>query len=432
MASSCVPSLLLSEQTTMKVNISIAAAPLLARMKNKTYLLLLVALMSCLCSSAQMRLSFSGVGASEEVLPDGSTLITFPAGTDLNALAALGMSATVDGQSVELSAITPNPATTFVTNGEIEVFVYDGKAYSFRFATVKEYTSYLFAYFNGNAQWQEQICFALSDDGFNYTPLNDGQPIINSADIANKKAVRDPHILRGEDGCFYMVVTDMKSSDGWSSNDGLVLLRSTNLIDWTHAAIDFPTAWPDRFDRNRLTQVWAPQTIYDPEAKKYMVYYSIGEEGEHYKIYYSYANEDFTTLSKPELLYDHGANTIDADIVWHDGKYHMFFKTEQNGNGIQKATATNLHGPWTAGNKYLQQTTVAVEGSCTFKLIDSDEWVLMYDCYNNGYYEYCTSSNLESFTYKCRSQNTSIFTPRHGTTVPITEAEKQRLLQQWP
>jgi hypothetical protein len=293
------------------------------------------------------------------------------------------------------------------------------------------YTGYLFAYFNGNAQWQEQICFALSEDGINYTPLNEGKPVINSADIANKKAVRDPHILRGEDGYFYMVVTDMRSADGWASNDGLVLLRSSDLINWTHSAIDFPTEWPERFDRNALTQVWAPQTIYDAEAKRYMVYYTIGERGNHYKIYYSYANEDFTTLTKPQLLYDHGANTIDADIVWHDGMYHMFFKTEGNGNGIQKATSPTLRGEWKAGGKYLQQTKVAVEGSCTFKLIDSDEWVLMYDCYANGYYEYCTSTDLEKFTYKCKSANTQIFTPRHGTTIPITKAERARLLKKW-
>ena len=293
------------------------------------------------------------------------------------------------------------------------------------------YTGYLFAYFNGNAQWQEQICFALSEDGINYTPLNEGKPVINSADIANKKAVRDPHILRGEDGYFYMVVTDMRSADGWASNDGLVLLRSSDLINWTHSAIDFPTEWPERFDRNALTQVWAPQTIYDAEAKKYMVYYTIGERGNHYKIYYSYANEDFTTLTKPQLLYDHGANTIDADIVWHDGMYHMFFKTEGEGNGIQKATATTLHGDWTAGGKYLQKTNDAVEGSCAFKLIDSDEWVLMYDCYNNGRYDYCTSTDLEDFTFKRSATNTNIFTPRHGTVIPITGAEKARLLKKW-
>lgn len=294
------------------------------------------------------------------------------------------------------------------------------------------YVGYLFAYFNGNAPWQEQICFALSADGYNYTPLNDGKPIISSDTIANKKAVRDPHILRGEDGYFYMVVTDMRSSQGWASNDGLVLLRSKDLINWTHSAIDFPTTWPERFDRDSLTQVWAPQTIYDPEEGKYMLYYAIGEIGAHYITYCSYANEDFTEISMPEVLYDHHANTIDADIVYHDSLYHMFFKTEGQGNGIQKATAKTLRGEWTPEHKYLQQSRKAVEGSGVFKLIDSDEWILMYDCYMNGHYEYCKSTDLSNFTFVCNSDNTDIFTPRHGTTIAITMSEAERLIKQWP
>jgi hypothetical protein len=294
------------------------------------------------------------------------------------------------------------------------------------------YVGYLFAYFNGNAPWQEQICFALSADGYNYTPLNDGKPIISSDTIANKKAVRDPHILRGEDGYFYMVVTDMRSSQGWASNDGLVLLRSKDLINWTHSAIDFPTTWPERFDRDSLTQVWAPQTIYDPEEGKYMLYYAIGEIGAHYITYCSYANEDFTEISMPEVLYDHHANTIYADIVYHDSLYHMFFKTEGQGNGIQKATAKTLRGEWTPEHKYLQQSRKAVEGSGVFKLIDSDEWILMYDCYMNGHYEYCKSTDLSYFTFVCNSDNTDIFTPRHGTTIAITMSEAERLIKQWP
>ena len=224
----------------------------------------------------------------------------------------------------------------------------------------------------------------------------------------------------------------MRSSQGWASNDGLVLLRSNNLIDWTHSAIDFPTTWPERFDRDSLTQVWAPQTIYDPEAGKYMLYYAIGEIGKHYITYCSYANEDFTEISMPEVLYDHHANTIDADIVYHDSLYHMFFKTEGQGNGIQKATAKTLRGEWTPEHKYLQQSRKAVEGSAVFKLIDSDEWILMYDCYMNGHYEYCKSTDLTNFTFVCNSDNTEVFTPRHGTTIAITYEEAQRLIEKWP
>ena len=300
-------------------------------------------------------------------------------------------------------------------------------------APKEPYAYYLFAYFNGNSQWQEQICFAISTDGYNYTPLNNGDPIINSSKISLKGAVRDPHILRGEDGYFYMVVTDMRSSQGWSSNDGIVLLRSADMVNWTHSIIDFPTEWPERFNRDALTQVWAPQTIYDPEEGKYMVYYAIGESGKNYITYYSYANEDFTKLTEPQVLYNHnGNNTIDADIVYYKGLYHMFFKTEGQGNGIQKATAKTLRGKWTPEYKYLQQTSVAVEGSGVFRLIDSDTWVLMYDCYTSGMYEYCTSTDLSNFTKVGNSANTSIFTPRHGTTIAITAEEAQRLAAKWP
>ena len=95
-----------------------------------------------------------------------------------------------------------------------------------------EMVAYLFTYFNSNAPEDEQICYAISDDGYNYTPLNMGAPVIESDTIALTQCVRDPHILRCEDGkTFYMVATDMRSAHGWSSNRGMVLLKSTDLIN---------------------------------------------------------------------------------------------------------------------------------------------------------------------------------------------------------
>ena len=86
-----------------------------------------------------------------------------------------------------------------------------------------EMVAYLFTYFNSNDPKDEQICYALSDDGYNYTPLNGGMPVIESDTIALTQCVRDPHILRCEDGkTFYMVATDMRSALGWSSNRGMV------------------------------------------------------------------------------------------------------------------------------------------------------------------------------------------------------------------
>ncbi len=95
---------------------------------------------------AQMEFSFSGItGIKTSVQQDGSTLVQMPSGTNLNSFGTLGMSAKVDGQSVNLSDIHPNPSTTFITDGEIETFVYDGKAYSFRFTEGAYFTAVIFS-----------------------------------------------------------------------------------------------------------------------------------------------------------------------------------------------------------------------------------------------------------------------------------------------
>ncbi|MBQ4294126.1 MAG: family 43 glycosylhydrolase, partial [Prevotella sp.] len=160
-----------------------------------------------------------------------------------------------------------------------------------------EMVAYLFTYFNSNAPEDEQICYALSDDGYNFTPLNHGAPVITSDTIALTQCVRDPHILRCEDGkTFYMVATDMRSSLGWSSNRGMVLLKSTDLVHWQHSTINFPTRYTKAW--KNVIRVWAPETIYDRRAGKYMVFYSLrtSDPGSFDKIYYQYANSDFTDL----------------------------------------------------------------------------------------------------------------------------------------
>ena len=79
---------------------------------------------------------------------------------------------------------------------------------------------------------KQQICYALSSDGIDFVPLNGGHPVIASDSIAVMKGVRDPHILRGTNGWFYMVATDMDWTKGKWSNRGIVMMRSQNLLDW--------------------------------------------------------------------------------------------------------------------------------------------------------------------------------------------------------
>jgi hypothetical protein len=87
----------------------------------------------------------------------------------------------------------------------------------------KDQTFYLFTYFTGNDVKDESIHFAISADGYHYLALNNNQPVLDSKIISSTGGVRDPHILRCEDGkTFYMVATDMTSGKGWDSNRAMV------------------------------------------------------------------------------------------------------------------------------------------------------------------------------------------------------------------
>lgn len=294
------------------------------------------------------------------------------------------------------------------------------------------YAAYLFAYFTGNRVEQEAVNFAISPDGYNYLALNKNRPVLDSKAISTTGGVRDPHILRGEDGqTFYMVVTDMTSSKGWDSNRALVMLKSTDLIDWQSTVVNIQQVYPGHED---LKRVWAPQTIYDREAGKYMVYFSMQHGGNPDIIYYAYANDDFTAFeAEPRQLFfpANGKSCIDADIVLKDGTYYMFYKTEGHGNGIKLATTKSLtSGQWTEHEGYKQQTTDAVEGSSVFKLIGTDNYILMYDVYMRGTYQFTESTDLENFRVIDHEISMN-FHPRHGSVIPITREELDRLTAKW-
>ncbi|MBO4906864.1 MAG: glycoside hydrolase family 43 protein [Bacteroidaceae bacterium] len=305
--------------------------------------------------------------------------------------------------------------------------------------SAKKTCAYLFTYFTGNAPEQEQICYAISEDGWNYTPLNNGQPIIASADIARTGCVRDPHILRGKHGWFYMVVTDMRSSLGWSSNRGMVLMRSKDLVNWTSSTIHFPERYAGTMFEH-VTRVWAPQTIYDDRTGKYIVYFSIlTDDGScpYDRVYWAYANKDFTDFEgEPHLLFDMKNASIDTDIVRDDqGLYHIFFKTEgSRQKGIKQFIASDFYdgSTWQLQPGWCQDTDKAVEGSGVFRLHDGN-WCLMYDCYTSGHYQFCLSTdNLQTFHRVQDTQTSGLFTPRHGTVIAITAKELRRLQKAFP
>lgn len=306
-----------------------------------------------------------------------------------------------------------------------------------------KFAGYLFAYFEGSGNKQEHLRFAISEDAKNWYALNDNQPVIASDSISTSGGIRDPHILRGEDGCYYIVATDMNTvKNGWKDNPGIVLMKSKDLVNWTHSKIVLKEDYKEHF--SDAYWVWAPQTIYDKKAKKYMIYFTLQRTGDGRKsmiTYYAYANKDFTGFeSEPKVLFKAKYNCLDNDIIERNGVYHMFYKGniknaegKEIQNGIQQATAKNLKGPWKEDFKFIDayaDSKTGVEGSGVFKLNDKNEYVLMYDLYGSSRYEYQTSKDLNTFSTKPESFRKDFF-PRHGTVCSVTKDEMERLQQKW-
>ncbi|WP_225551147.1 family 43 glycosylhydrolase [Sphingobacterium bovistauri] len=306
-----------------------------------------------------------------------------------------------------------------------------------------KFEGYLFAYFEGKSDpmKREYLRFATSLDGIKWKAMNNNFPLISSDTIASTGGIRDPHLLRGQDKGFYMVATDMKTfKNGWDNNPGLVMMYSDNLADWKHKVINLEKSYPKKF--KNVKWVWAPQTFYDSKKGKYLVYFTVRyHHNEKLDFYAAYANKDFTGFeSEPKLLFSPKFGGIDGDIIFDKGIYHFFYKgntKDANGkefkNGIKVATSNSLWGPWKENDGYLDayaNTPTKVEGSSIFKLNNSDEYLLMYDVYSDGRYEFQRSKDLANFTEKPESF-TKNFDPRHGSIISITKEEARNLDRKW-
>ncbi len=300
---------------------------------------------------------------------------------------------------------------------------------------------YIFTYFEGTGPGylQEHLRFAVSDDGFKWKALNHNSPIINSDTISITGGIRDPHILRGDDGkTFYIVATDMNTiRDGWGANPGIVMMKSDDLINWSHAVVNLPKDYARKF--SDAYWVWAPQTIFNPECGKYMVYFTVRptDRTKGFTTYYAYANKEFTGFeSEPKVLFRTKNGAIDNDIIQGpDGKWYMFYKGNEGigkDNGIQYAVSKHPTGPWKEIPGFVDAYAgkTPVEGSGIYRLSDTGEYVLMYDLYTSGRYEYQTSKDLKTFTKEPESFTKDFF-PRHGTVMPISASELDRLKKKW-
>ncbi len=308
----------------------------------------------------------------------------------------------------------------------------------------QEYAGYLYCHMSRDGEWTS---YALSEDGVHFHDLFEGAPIMNTEEHAPiEGGQRDAFIYRRHDNSGYlMVTTDMQfaKSHRWN-NHGIDLHTSDDLIKWETTGFDFndgpdifsDSESPDVVAWSKVDRVWAPQIIWNPEAKAYMIYYSMrtSEEGDYDKVYYSYSDESFSKITKPRLLFDWGYSTIDADInfVEADGKYHMLIKKHNsNENQIYRTESSSLTGPWPEPQTedYISfEDHRACEGASAFQLIGDSTWRVAYTEYTSHprKYRICRADEHLSH-FRDPEDIQGVSAPEHGSFMLITREEYERL-----
>lgn len=300
---------------------------------------------------------------------------------------------------------------------------------------------YLYAHMHAS---QEYTCFALSRYGNSYDDLFDSGEAFDTKKYTETGGMRDAYVMRTESGKYMLAGTDMTSRLGWNSNHIMVLMLSNDLVHWDKSiSIDLESDECMKAlgltDKKDMTAAWAPQVIYDPVSKKYVVYYSVGFPDRH-RIYYSTINEDLTEVSLPKLYFDPGYDIIDADIAYNklDGEYVMIYKTESGAHHLLQARAKTLLPTdkttgtcqWNLVDDFdVYESGKAIEAPSLFRPIGSRTWKLAYMNYSGGGYrmvdldEHCKNpSGLTNIKGNVQ--------PQHGSFLKLTEKEYLHL-QTW-
>ena len=349
-----------------------------------------------------------------------------------------------DGELLELKKNEHNGSFT-VEDGtyKISCYIWDGSTpkhelvtKTIKVAPEQEMGAYLFTHFMGTEgdPNHEQVYFSVSQNGTDWTTLNDSQPILISE--LGEKGVRDPHIIRGEDGKFFIIATDLsiynRSDDAnrWgtcqtSGSKDIIIWESTDLVNWSEARAVTVA-------KDNAGCTWAPEAVYDAEKDMYMVFWASKTADDNYttqRMYKSYT-KDFVTFTDAEIYIDDGTiSNIDTTITSDKGVYYRFTKNESKST-VTMMKSTSLDKGWTMVDTYTLGEMTGYEGPTIYKMNGEEKWCLLLDFYStSGGYKPFVTDDLAKGTFTAASDFNFSAKYRHGTVIPITTEEYNRLIE---
>ena len=283
----------------------------------------------------------------------------------------------------------------------------------------------VFAYFKGNGE--DGLHLATSSDGLQWTSLNQDKSLLTPT-VSQDKLMRDPCIIRGQDGQFHMVWTT-----SWHDR-GIGYASSPDLVHWSPQRY-LPVMEQEPTAKN----CWAPEITYDAGHNYYIIYWATTipgrfaagattlEGGNNHRIYYV-TTTDFKQYTPAQLLYDQGFNVIDATIQPAGKRFALFLKNETR-EPVQKnlrvAFADQAIGPYGPPSAPITGTYWA-EGPTAIQL--AGKWLVYFDKYTEHKYGAVTSPDLKHWT-DISNQVQFPAGARHGTVLRISKVELAKLPQ---
>ncbi|MET7697771.1 family 43 glycosylhydrolase [Streptomyces sp. NPDC005485] len=317
----------------------------------------------------------------------------------------------------------------------------------------QKYAGYLFTYFTGEGTADgEQIRYALSrgNDPLHWRELNAGKPVLTSE--LGEKGLRDPFVIRSPKGDkFYLIATDLKmyknSSGSWDQvqrhgSRSIMIWESTDLVHWTDQRL--VKVAPDT-----AGNTWAPEAYWDDTLGRYVVFWAsklyADDDPDHTGSTYNkmlYATtEDFRTFSEPKVWDDPGYSVIDSTVIKNKGSYYRFTKDERNPSSdspcskfiTAEKSATLTSEKYDFVSDCIGSGSIdRGEGPTVFRSNTENKWYLFIDEYGGRGYVPFETTDLDSGKWTMSTNYQLPASPRHGTVLPVTQAQYDRLLAAYP
>ncbi len=292
----------------------------------------------------------------------------------------------------------------------------------------ESYSAYVMGYFTESPNGAENrfaLHLAYSTDGLNWTPLNQNQPVVTPA--LGYKGLRDPFILRKQDGTFVVMATNMTGQDMAANRSKYILVwDSTDLRTFTNERLL-------QVNNSSTMHAWAPEAFWDAGRNQYAILWAGNTD--YNKIFVSYTT-DFKTVTDYNnltIFHDPGVGIYDGDMLSYNGTNYFY-----NANGqIHGYKSTSLN-PGSFTNNYVPSiypSGCAIEAPTQVQKINANTWWLWGDSYSprNPVFYVWQSSDISTNSWSQLNMRDYNAPPnaKHCTIAKVTTAELNNLIAKW-